>query len=126
MASPSSTLRFHLRTDAPAVVLAVSGRYEHGDFDVLKRKLDAASAQVGPGGALVVDVSDLSRLTSSALRAMMQTQMALTDVGARFAVAGARGVVREVFAISQMDQLIRLVETVADGLRGGPRAPDQA
>lgn len=126
MASPSITLRFHLRTDPPSAVLSVSGRYEHGDFDLLKGKLDAASAQVGPGGVLVVDVSDLSRLTSSALRAMMQTQMALTGAGARLAVAGAHGVVREVFAISQMDQLIRMVETVADGLRGGPKAPDQA
>lgn len=126
MTGPSITLTCHLRSEPPNAVLSVSGRYEHGDFEALKGKLDAASAQVAPGGALVVDVSELARLTSSALRAIMQTQKALTDAGARLAVAGAHGVVREVFAISQMDQLIRLVETVADGLRGAPRPRNQA
>lgn len=117
MACERKPLKIVAEAGSAGRILRLSGKYQHDDYETLLKALTGARQKVAPGSGLIVDVTELESLTSSALRAMIQTQSALHPLPAQFIVCGATGVVREVFLISQMDRLLSMADTVQDGER---------
>lgn len=97
-------------------VVSVSGRIDHASSPVFLEELKAHAGHVPDGGGMVIDLSNLEFITSAGLRSLLLAQRTLSEGGARLAVCGLRGVVKEVFRISKFDALLSVTETTQEAL----------
>ena len=101
-------MRIDTRTEGKATVL-----------EVKDRRIDARSASdlrqavssLISGGAewLVLDLSEVETIDSSGLGAIVSSLKLLGGKG-DLAIAGARPAVRELFAVTRMDQVFRMID----------------
>jgi anti-sigma B factor antagonist len=72
----------------------------------------------GPGARVLVDLSDVPLIDSSGIGVMVGAHRRAdgAGAGAAFAIAGAGTTVARVFALTRTDRLLRLYDTVAEGV----------
>src|SRR5262245_7130225 len=100
-----------------ALVLAVSGRLDHGtaphfDAAVEPYMKDCVSA----GTVVVLDLSPLEFLSSTGMRSLLICQIKAKTQKGSFAVAAPRKGVKETFAIANFAKVIRCFDSVPEAL----------
>jgi anti-anti-sigma factor len=72
----------------------------------------------GPGARVLVDLSEVPLIDSSGIGVMVGAHRRADGVGsgAAFALAGAGTTVARVFALTRTDRLLRLYDTVPEGV----------
>jgi anti-sigma B factor antagonist len=87
----------------------------HGDVDVARgiglRDL-LAEIFATPGGAVVVDVTDVRFLDSSGVGLLVTSHRRAKDDGRAFAIAGAADAVRRTLQLTRTDRILELHETI--------------
>jgi anti-sigma B factor antagonist len=68
---------------------------------------------------VILEFSALEYISSAGLRSILLLAKKLKGAGGALAVAGASGVVREVFTISSFDTIIPILETLEAALASG-------
>jgi len=111
----SSDVRVAAEDCADGRLVTVSGRVDHTNSDTFLTALGAEADRVAKGGGMVVDLAGLEFITSAGLRALFLTNKRLAEAGRIFVVTGLKGVVKEVFRISNFDAILN----VAGGVRAG-------
>ena len=96
------------------VVVEVDGELDLGAAPALDRHLGAAREE--RPRAVVLDMTAVRFVDSSALRALLRARQALADDGAALVLAGVAPQVRRLFELTSTDGLLPTVPTVADAL----------
>src|SRR5215217_9741021 len=96
------------------VVVEVDGELDLGAAPALDRHLAAARDE--RPRAVVVDMTAVRFVDSSALRALLRGRQALADDGVALVLAGVAPHVRRLFELTSTDGLLPTVPTVADAL----------
>jgi anti-anti-sigma factor len=86
-------------------VVAVSGRADHKTADALEAALRSA---VEANSKVAADFSGLTYISSIGLRSVVQAARAAQTRGCEFAICGLSGVVRKVFEVSGLDQVLKI------------------
>jgi anti-sigma B factor antagonist len=76
----------------------------------------------GPGARVLVDLEEVPLIDSSGIGVMVGAHRRADGTGAGFALAAAGATVARVFELTRTDRLLRLYDTVPEGLealRGG-------
>lgn len=105
-----------------ARVVKIAGRVDHDNADDFKAALQPYLSQCEAGGALVLDFSDVTYISSAGFRVLLLAQRHAASLKCAFAAGGAQAVVMEIFAISKFDKVISCHPTVRDAL--AQHAPD--
>lgn len=91
----------------------------HGAIDV-GRALELREVVAGPvaerGRKLLLDLSDVTLVDSSGVGLFVTAHRRAEESGASFALAGLAGPVGRVFALTRTDKLLRIYDTVDEGL----------
>ena len=66
--------------------------------------------------ALVVDMANISYISSAGLRAILLTAKTLANRGMKFALCAPTGPIREVFEISGFDKIVAIHDTRSEAL----------
>jgi len=104
---PPFEVRSSYRPDA--LILTVSGEIDMSTAPRLEEALESANAGAS---RVVVDLTNVSFVDSSALNAFVRGQRGLTERGiALRLVAPSAGVVRKVFEIANLTEPLNVVET---------------
>jgi len=92
-----------------ATVLRPQGRIDHTHADAFQQALAPHLRDCAAGGAsLVIDMADISYISSIGLRALMLALKQVKPQGGRLVLAGLTPLVLEVFKISRFDLLFEL------------------
>ncbi|MCY2990385.1 MAG: STAS domain-containing protein [Planctomycetota bacterium] len=93
-----------------SLVVRVSGRLDA----VSSAAFEAHCQQAVQQGerALILDFGPLEYLSSAGLRSILVVAKAMGAVGGEFALANARGIVREVFEISGFLRMFRVLDSL--------------
>ncbi len=103
-----------LRQDGDVTVLAPSGAIDVSRALELR---DVLAAQVSEAGRRVlVDLSGVTLVDSSGIGIFVTAHRQAEAAGSVFALAGAPGPVGRVFELTRTNKLLRIYDTVADGL----------
>src|SRR3954470_13241751 len=94
-----------------SVVLAPVGRIEMTTADPFREQVLAALAELGPGGAVVIDCAHLDYVSSAGLRALMIASKTAKSKSLGLGVAAMQPVVREIFQISRFDLVVACFDT---------------
>jgi anti-anti-sigma factor len=96
-------------------VVAVKGRL---DAEAAPRFESSCAALIGEGERrLVLDLGELSYISSAGLRAVLATAKRLKQAGSGLAVACLTPMVSEIFAIAGFDRLLQVSPTVEDAAK---------
>ena len=96
-----------------ACVIVPVGRVDEASANQFtERLIDAASA----GGRIVLDLAQVSYMSSRGLRALTLAQRKGVEAGATIVLARPGTTLREILAISRYDLVFRVTETVEDAL----------
>jgi anti-sigma B factor antagonist len=96
------------------VVVQVEGELDLGAAPALDRHLGAAREE--RPRAVVLDMTEVRFVDSSALRALLRARQALADDGVELVLAGVAAQVRRLFELTSTDGLLRMAPTLADAL----------
>jgi anti-anti-sigma factor len=111
---------------ADVVVAVPVGQIDHPNAELLKQALAPILATGVPsGGALVLDFSGVSYISSMGLRILLLAAKQLRAANARIAVAALQPVVREIFAIAHFNHVLEIfpdVRTALEHLSGSALA----
>jgi anti-sigma B factor antagonist len=108
------TIEIGTTTRGPATVLAVNGDI---DISTAPRLLEALAELDGQAReALVLDLTGVSFLDSSALGALVGAQKEIAAAGGRLTVVCADPKVLRIFSITRLTEVIDVVGTVDDAL----------
>ena len=114
---------------ADVVVLAPTGRIDHGSADQFRGAVEpwlagcrAASSE--NSHALVFNLAGLEYISSAGLRVLMLASKQTRPVGGRIAVAAMTPLVAEILKISRFDMVFPTHATLADALAA--LSPDAA
>jgi anti-sigma B factor antagonist/stage II sporulation protein AA (anti-sigma F factor antagonist) len=92
-----------------AVVLCPEGRIDHARADAFKLALDPYLSDCDKEGApLVLDLSQISYISSIGLRALMLANKQVKTQGGRMVLAALTPLVHEVFTISRFDMVFQI------------------
>lgn len=103
-------------------VATVAGEFDIGTCEAMSREIHAAC---GDAPAIVLDLTETDYLDSAALRTLFSIARTFQGRGAPVvAVIPAAGLVRKVTAVSGIDAIMPVAETLEEGLRlaGGANA----
>ena len=103
-------MRVTSREQDGRTVLRVEGRLDTlatVEFEAEWRQCYSAGAR-----RLVLDFAELTYISSSGLGSVVALAKLLGDAGGGLSIAGLRGVVKEVFAISTLDRVIPVLDSV--------------
>ena len=116
---------------ADVVVLAPTGRIDHGSADQFRSAVEpwlagcrAASNDGSASHALVFDLAALAYISSAGLRVLMLASKQARPAGGRIAVAAMTPLVAEIFKISRFDVVFPTHASLADALAA--LSPDAA
>jgi anti-anti-sigma factor len=101
--SPAGVPQFHIdvRDDGDVHHVRLAGEIDHGVAPELESRL------LEIAGSLVdVDLSDVTFLDARGLGALLRARQRVTEAGHEFRLRGAHGIVRRVFAITDLDHLL--------------------
>ena len=111
---------FVIRIDRPGtdiVSIALIGELDMADAPELRGKL-RATVEDPSRPAFIVDLTDLEFIDSSGIAALLEAANALKERdGSELIVAGSGRQVKRLFAITQIDRALRLVESRDEALR---------
>jgi anti-anti-sigma factor len=110
-------MKFETRQEGGWTVVAVGGRLDttnSADFDRRGQELVAGGAK-----RIVLDLAELEYVSSAGLRAVLTTAKAAQAAGGKLAIAGMRGVTKEVFSISGFDSILPTFDDVPAALAAG-------
>ena len=99
-----------------ARVLKLAGRIDHDNAEDFKAALQPYLSQCEAGGALVLDFSDVTYISSAGFRVLLLAQRHASSLKCALATCGAQAVVMEIFAISKFDKVISCHGSVRDAL----------
>jgi anti-sigma B factor antagonist len=103
-----SDLAIETRADDGVTRLVLAGEF---DLAAVPQFEDAvAAAEAGGPAAIVIDLSGLSFMDSSGLRALVTADDRANTAGRRLAIVPGPPAVRRVFEITQLDSKLDLVE----------------
>lgn len=95
-------------------VLRLTGRM---DVESANRFEPACESCISEGfTTLVIDVGDLTYISSNGLRSIISVAKKLTEKRGELRICGATGLVRQVFEITKLTQVFPLHETVESAL----------
>lgn len=95
-------------------VLCPSGRIDAAHSEAFQVRLVAA---VGRSAAhVVVDMSQVSYISSVGLRALMVAAKQTKATGGKLAVAGLQPIVQEIFEISRFSFVVKIFASVREGI----------
>ena len=86
-------------------VVYLSGEFEAADTEAFRRYVFDLAEQL-PGNRMVIDLAQLDRACSGAVRVLVLVQRKLSILEGRLVVAGVNGLVREYLSLTQTDQLL--------------------
>lgn len=95
----------------PVQVVPLDGELDMATID----EVDRALASVVVTEHLIVDLSDVSFIDSVTLSRFVQTARRHQAAGSQFVLADARGVVRRLLAITQLDTALPYADDVVTG-----------
>jgi anti-sigma B factor antagonist len=112
------------RRYADVVILALSGRVDHGNAEAFKAALwPHLAACAEDGDRLVLDLSGLEYISSAGLRILMLAARDVRERSGTLVVCGLQPVVSEIFGISRFDAVFRVYLGVRAALADlSPRA----
>jgi anti-anti-sigma factor len=102
---------------ADQVVLLVSGRMDAESAPQFEEKCRACIAEGLTG--LVVDLGDLTYISSMGLRSFITVAKALQDKEGALRLCRLKGLVKQVFEITRLLEMFRVYESVEAALIGG-------
>ncbi|HTE62657.1 MAG TPA: STAS domain-containing protein [Solirubrobacteraceae bacterium] len=102
-------------TPEGVVVLGMDGEFDLAAAPAIREQLAAARAG-GPRG-VVVDMTEVTFLDSSALRELLRADAALRADGAPLVLAGLRPCVARMLELTRTTGLLTVAPTVAEALR---------
>lgn len=116
---------------ADVVVLAPTGRIDHGSADQFRSAVEpwlagcrATSSDGSASHALVFNLAALAYISSAGLRVLMLASKQARPAGGRIAVAAMTPLVAEIFKISRFDMVFPTHARLADALAA--LSPDAA
>lgn len=92
-----------------ALVLSVGGRLDSQNAQEFEAA--ARDAIAGAGPAVVLDLAELSYISSAGLRAVLVVAKELRGRGAKFALCALQDPVREVLQLSGFDKIVDVHDT---------------
>ncbi len=96
------------------LVLSPSGRIDQAHVDAFSRALEPHLADCKADGApVVLDFSAVEFISSVGLRALMLAHRKTSGQGGRFAVVALSPLVKEIFAISHFDKVLKVFDSTA-------------
>ena len=99
------------------VVAAPVGQIDHPNAESLKQALaPILDATVPPIGALVLDFSRVSYISSMGLRVLLVAAKQMRACNARIAIASLQPVVSEIFAIARFNHVLEVFPDVRTAL----------
>ena len=98
-----------------ARVAAPSGRADENTATQFTEQLVEAA---GEGGLLVLDLGDITYMSSRGLRALTLANRRAAEAGGSIVLARPSETMREILAISRYDQVFRVTQTIEDALAG--------
>jgi anti-anti-sigma factor len=104
-------MKISTKEENGVTVLQVSGRLDAVSaeaFGTECRPCLAAERQI------VLDLSALEYISSAGIRAILLVAKELKEIHGGLAIAGLKGMVREVFTITNLDQVFPVFETVSE------------
>ena len=90
--------------EGEALIARVDGRIDGTNAREFQNEIEAACA--GADRLVILDLEQLSYISSAGLRAIMMTAKQLESRDVKFAVCSISGSVNEIFQISGVDQII--------------------
>jgi anti-anti-sigma factor len=107
---------YRIETQEGVRVVRLSGPVDVSQALELRELLGAQLD--GPGARVVVDLSDVTLIDSSGIGVMVSAHRRADGVGAgaAFALAGAGATVARVFSLTRTDRLLRLYDSVPEGV----------
>lgn len=96
------------------VVLSLDGEFDLAAAPALRKELVAA--QSAGGRAVVLDMSEVTFLDSSALRELLRADVALRTHGASLVLAAVRPAVARLFELTRTTGLLTVAPTVEQAL----------
>jgi anti-sigma B factor antagonist len=117
----TSVPEFHISLSRPragAVVVAVGGEVDLCSSTTLREKLKESLAE-GPE-LLVIDLAQVSFIDSTGLSCLVSAAHRTTNVDCALAVVAPAGRVRQLIAMTGIDRVITVHETLADALAQSP------
>jgi anti-sigma B factor antagonist len=112
--SPSDGLIVAFYHGPGHVLLTVTGECDVATCDQFRAAMEQ---MVTPGtDRLIVDLSGLTFLDSTGIHTLVDAQAMLTAAGHRLVLARPQPIVARILSLSGVDQLIRVVGTVAEAL----------
>ncbi len=108
-----------VRQIADVTVIRIGGRVDHATAkafeEVLQPHIDDAAA-ADPSSKILIDLGELSFMTSAGLRVLMIAAKACAAQGRELAVAALLPAIAEIFKISRFDLVLKIHPTVEEGL----------
>lgn len=98
-----------------ARVAAPSGRADESTATQFTEQLVEAA---GAGGLLVLDLGEVTYMSSRGLRALTLASRRAAEAGGTIVLARPSETMREILAISRYDQVFRVTDSVEDALAG--------
>jgi anti-sigma B factor antagonist len=102
-------LSVDVRERSEDTVVAVSGEL---DFGTTPRLLEVAEPLAAAGGALVLDLANLTFCDSSALSALVRLHKAARTAGGTLCLASLRPQVKAAITMTSLDRLLTIVDEV--------------
>lgn len=108
------TITSERKGDSPVMILHLAGRLDASTVGQLERAI--AEAQVAGTRALVIDMSQLTYVSSSGLRVLLSARSAIRKKGGDLFLCALSLTVREVFDMVGFSAIFSLFETVETGM----------
>lgn len=99
-----------------ACVVKVTGRIDHDNAEDFKAALQPFLRQCEAGGALVLDFTSVTYISSAGFRVLLMAHRHAASLKSAFAVGGAQAVVMEIFAISKFDKVVACHGSVREAI----------
>ena len=107
-------LKISTREESGAAIISVSGEvdlYSSPDFRTALLKMTEQK-----GAQIIVDLADVPYMDSSGLATLVEGYQKTTGNGGSLAIVNLQKGVREVFELSNLDQIFDIFDTIADAL----------
>ena len=107
------TIDINTESNAGALIATARGRIDSRNAQEFERAMNTA---IGNSNIVVLDLEDLSYISSAGLRAILVTAKALRKRDAKFALCALQDPIKEIMEISGFDQVIAIHPSRAEAL----------
>jgi anti-anti-sigma factor len=114
---PRSTVTIDCTQIGDKVLLHVVGRMDAESSPQFERQCDSCISEGAT--SLVVDLGDLSYVSSMGLRSFVAVAQKLKSKGGELRICRLTGLVRQVFEITRLNQVVPIYDSVESAVMGG-------